>query len=190
MALDGAIVLITGGCGQVGVAITRQIRRQYPACKLHVLDLTTPASSAPQFVESVVYHEGNVTDVSAVRTVFTAVKPEVVFHTAGLIPQIAMRLGINQEHNYMQVNVEGTRNLLEEAKALGSRVRAFIYTSSADIAKGNSWDNLVNVNEQMEMPARFDNAYAKSKVCLLGSFSPSSHLKLYPIPKLVDCILF
>jgi len=60
------------------------------------------------------------------------------------------------------VNLEGTRIVLEEAKRIG--VKAFVYTSSADVVKKDSWQDLKGVNEDMPIPEVFDSAYGKSKV--------------------------
>ncbi len=58
--------------------------------------------------------------------------------------------------------MEGTRIILEKAREAG--VSAFVYTSSADVVKGHSWQDLVNVNEDTPIPEKFDNAYGRSKV--------------------------
>jgi sterol-4alpha-carboxylate 3-dehydrogenase (decarboxylating) len=52
--------------------------------------------------------------------------------------------------------------VLEEAKKAG--VKAFVYTSSADVVKGNSWQDLKGVDEEMPIPEVFDSSYGKSKV--------------------------
>jgi sterol-4alpha-carboxylate 3-dehydrogenase (decarboxylating) len=55
--------------------------------------------------------------------------------------------------------LEGTRIVLEEAKKAGAK--AFVYTSSADVMKGNSWQDLRGVDEEMPIPEVFDNPYGK-----------------------------
>lgn len=94
------------------------------------------------------------------------VRPLVVFHTAGMIPQIAKRLKMDTEKDYVAVNVQGTKNVLNASRDVGS-VKAFIFTSTSDVVKGDSWQNLVNANETMPVPAVFDDPYAKSKVILI-----------------------
>jgi sterol-4alpha-carboxylate 3-dehydrogenase (decarboxylating) len=58
------------------------------------------------------------------------------------------RLELNREEDFMEVNVEGSRTVLEKAREVG--VKAFVYTSSADVVKGSSWQDLVNVNERCQ----------------------------------------
>jgi hypothetical protein len=158
MSLDSRIVLITGGCGQVGLAITGYLQSHHPTTKIHILDLTPPSA----LLQTITYHTGSITNVSTISSLFSLITPEVVFHTAGLIPSIAARLGLNTEKNFMEVNLEGTRIVLEEAKKAG--VKAFIHTSSADVVKGNSWQDLKGVDEEMPIPDVFDSAYGRSKV--------------------------
>lgn len=164
MSLDSSTVLITGGLGQIGTAIIKYLQSKHPAAIIHVLDLELPPADSPQSIANVLYHSGNVTDETTVHKVLESVKPNVVFHTAGLIPQIALRLGRDNEESYMEVNVEGTRVVLEESQKVGS-VKAFVYTSSADVVKGLSWLDLDGVNEETLIPKKFDSPYPKSKVC-------------------------
>jgi sterol-4alpha-carboxylate 3-dehydrogenase (decarboxylating) len=158
MALDNLTVLITGGCGQIGVAITEYLQSHHPSTNIHILDISAPITPLP----GVTYHTGSITDASIISSQFSLIKPEVVFHTAGLIPSIAARLGLNTEKDFMNVNLEGTRLVLEEAKK--TRVKSFVHTSSADVVKGNSWQDLKGVSEEMPIPEEFDSPYGKSKV--------------------------
>jgi sterol-4alpha-carboxylate 3-dehydrogenase (decarboxylating) len=158
MALENTTILITGGCGQVGLTITEYLQARHPTAKIHILDLSPPSTLSP----TVTYHTGSITDASTISSLFTLIKPKVVFHTAGLIPSIAARLGFDAEKDFMEVNLEGTRIVLEESKKTG--VKALVYTSSADIVKGNSWQDLKGVDEETPIPEVFDSAYGKSKV--------------------------
>jgi sterol-4alpha-carboxylate 3-dehydrogenase (decarboxylating) len=179
MTLDGATVLVSGGCGQVGIAIVQHLQAHYPSTHIVVLDLAKPEASHARNINNVTYFPGDITKMDTVQEVFNRVRPLVVFHTAGLIPQIAKRLHMNDQKHYMAVNVQGTKNLLEAAQRVGS-VRAFVHTSSADVIKGDSWGDLKGVDESMPIPATFDDFYAESKVCKaflfcpLCSFQPSS----------------
>jgi len=161
MAIENLTALITGGSGQIGLAITEYLQSHHPSTKIHILDISTPIKPSP----GIIYHIGSIADASAISSQFSLVKPEIVFHTAGLIPSIAARLGMDKEKDFMNINLEGTRIILEEAKEAG--VKAFVYTSSADRMKGNSWQDLRGVDEEMPIPEVFDNPYGKSKVIIL-----------------------
>ena len=177
MSLDNAKILITGGIGQIGIAILQRLQSHHPTAQLFVLDLSVPDSTDPRYLPLVTYHAGSITDRELVRTLIQDIKPQVVFHTAGLIPQIATRLGKNTLKDFLEVNLEGTRVVVEEAKRLGSGenrgegegggkgVEAFVLTSSADVVKGTSWLDLDGVGEDTPVPVQFDGWYAESKVC-------------------------
>lgn len=162
--MDNQVILVTGGVGLVGISIIEHLKEQYANIHIHVLDLTGPThENDPRYFPKVDYHVGNITDREFVQKVVRESKPCVVFHTAGLIPSVAQRLNMDAEKHYLAVNVEGTKNILEAARDVGS-VRAFVYTSSADVVKGDSWMNLVNADESVPVPEVFDEAYPKSKV--------------------------
>ncbi|KAK9234535.1 hypothetical protein V1525DRAFT_52429 [Lipomyces kononenkoae] len=178
MVLDGTSILVTGGCGQIGIAIVRHLQEHYPTATIAVLDLEMPVAGSSRLIEKVIYYAGNITDKAIVTEVFETVKPVVVFHTAGLIPQIAKRLNMHNEKDYVAINVQGTRIVLDAATVVGS-VKAFVFTSSADVVKGDSWQDLAGVNESIEIPEVFDNPYAKSKA-LAESFIISLSTAIFP----------
>ncbi|KAK9243531.1 hypothetical protein V1506DRAFT_462772 [Lipomyces tetrasporus] len=178
MVLDGSSLIVTGGCGQVGIAIVKHLQEQYPTAIIAVLDLEKPVAGDARFIENVTYYACSITDEDILKEIFETVKPLVVFHTAGLIPQIAKRLNMCTEKDYTAVNVQGTRNVLDAAKAVGS-VKAFVFTSSSDVVKGDSWQDLAGVNESMAIPRVFDDPYAKSKA-LAESFILSSSTAILP----------
>lgn len=161
--LDNIPILVTGGCGQVGIAIIQRLKSQYPTAQLHVLDLSSPAPTSARYIPSITYHSGDITEAENIGILLRSVRPVVVFHTAGLIPQIAEILGCNDWKGFERVNVEGTRNILEQCQRAGS-VKALVYTSSCDVVKAGSWMDLRGVDEGQPMPARWDSPYAKSKV--------------------------
>ncbi|KAL3423172.1 sterol-4-alpha-carboxylate 3-dehydrogenase [Phlyctema vagabunda] len=160
MALDHASILVTGGCGQIGMAITDALRMHYPTVQVHSFDLYSPSMAHED--AGVTYHLGDITSRDSVIRLLRETQPKVIFHTAGLLPSVAEKTGKNTEQAFESVNVEGTRILLEEAKRLNC-TRAFILTSSSDVVKATSWAQLRGVDEDFPVPDRFDAFYAKSK---------------------------
>jgi len=86
-------------------------------------------------IPGVKYHAGVITSQPTIHAIFQEVKPQIVFHTAGLIPQIAARLNLDTEKDFTIVNLEGSKIVLEKSKGVGT-VQAFVYLSSADVVKG------------------------------------------------------
>jgi nucleoside-diphosphate-sugar epimerase len=140
-------IVITGGTGCVGTAVITCLLERLPHVSIHVLDLVIPAQNDPRFVPGVAkYHQGDVTDLAAVLDIFSEVCPKAIVHSASLIPSAAKNLGVGNE-GLEKVNIQGTENVLEAARAIGS-VEAFVYTSSCDVVKPDPWVDLVNVTEE------------------------------------------
>ena len=104
--------LVTGSAGHLGEALVRTLRRQgQPARGLDVL----PSAWTDQV--------GSITDRAVVRAALEGV--DAVLHTATLHkPHVAT----HARGRFVEVNVQGTLTLLEEAAAAG--VRAFVFTST------------------------------------------------------------
>lgn len=138
-------VLVTGGCGFLGSHIVQLILEKNQSSintQIHVLDVREPAEP----FQNVKYHTADLTSSSSIRSLLVSIKPDVVIHTAS--PVFTSSQGSNSQKTrdlMYKVNVEGTRNLVEESKRLG--VKAFIYTSSASVISDNTTD-LINADER------------------------------------------
>ncbi|QDS78116.1 hypothetical protein FKW77_004245 [Venturia effusa] len=170
----GPKIVVTGGSGCLGVAIVQCLRTRLPNASIFVLDISLP-SIDDNNTSSIEYHQVDVCDASAVSKLITTIQPQVIVHTAALIPSAAKRLGVG-DAGLRKVNVDGTRNVLDAAKTAGSVV-AFVHTSSCDVVKGSSWMDLRGVDESTAPPQTFDDVYAESKAIgenmVLSSASPS-----------------
>lgn len=111
-----ALVLITGGSGYFGSLLLQRMRRESP-CR--IFDLVD-ASDRPADVEFV---QGDIRDFEAIRRACRGAR--VVHHNVAQVPLAKDR------HLFESVNVDGTRNLLEAAKAEG--VAKVVYTSSSAV---------------------------------------------------------
>ncbi|KAH8429677.1 erg26, C-3 sterol dehydrogenase [Aspergillus melleus] len=163
-------VLVVGGCGFLGWHIVDQLlgfpsetdpsvalpkpqgdaRFEYPnlgdrypryVTKVSVVDLKTSNNRLP----GADYYDGDITSVESMLSVFRAVKPDVVIHTA--TPNVLE----GNKPLLRKVNVEGTQTLLEVAGGAhgewGGKCRAFVYTSSSSVVHDTQSD-LINVNEE------------------------------------------
>jgi UDP-glucose 4-epimerase len=108
-------VLVTGSAGHLGEALVRTLTRlQYEVVGLDILE--SPFTT----------RVGSITDRACVRHCMSGV--QAVFHTAALHkPHIAT----HPRQDFVDTNVTGTLNLLEEAAAAG--VASFVYTSTTSI---------------------------------------------------------
>jgi nucleoside-diphosphate-sugar epimerase len=108
-------VLVTGSSGHLGEALVRTLRDlQYQVISLDILE--SPFTT----------HIGSITDRGWVRRCMSGVQS--VFHAATLHkPHVAT----HSRQDFIDTNVTGTLNLLEEAAATG--VESFIYTSTTSV---------------------------------------------------------
>ena len=108
-------ILVTGSSGHLGEALVRTLREQ--AHEVVALDvLASPFTT----------HVGSISDRACVRHCMAGV--EVVLHAATLHkPHVAT----HDRQDFIDTNVTGTLNLLEEAVAAG--VRSFVYTSTTSV---------------------------------------------------------
>ncbi|CAI6331593.1 unnamed protein product [Periconia digitata] len=127
--------LVVGGCGFLGGHIVSLILKRHPGTQIAVLDLRT--SSNRNASPSVSYHDGDITDATTMQSIFSKVKPDVVFHTAS--PHFDAPTTVHDK-----VNIEGTDILLKAAQESG--VKAFVYTSSASLVIDSSM-TVVNADE-------------------------------------------
>jgi UDP-glucose 4-epimerase len=108
-------VLVTGSAGHLGEALIRTLtksRREVVGLDILKSPFTT--------------HVGSITDRACVRHCMQGV--QVVFHAATLHkPHVAT----HRRQEFIDTNVTGTLNLLEEAAA--ARVESFVYTSTTSV---------------------------------------------------------
>lgn len=134
-------VLITGGTGFVGAFIVDATLSQHPEWAITVLDLRLP--EIPK--SNVAYETGDVTDLALVTAIVNRLKPKVVIHTAGLVPELAGRYGRKLRNRVWDINVNGTQNMLAAAKDAG--VEAFVWTGSCCAVTDDMRYQYPNVDE-------------------------------------------
>jgi sterol-4alpha-carboxylate 3-dehydrogenase (decarboxylating) len=176
-------VLITGGLGCIGLAITSALLNRHPDAQIHVLDLRIPSGEdSDKFnIQVTQYHKVDLTDSAAVLNLFRMVKPQIVIHTAGLIPRAAKMLGVGDE-GLTKVNVSGTKNALDAAVDVGTEV--FVLTSSCDVIKRSCSMDMINASEKeddLDSDIGWEDRYSETKaeaeriVRSLAGNPPASH---------------
>ncbi|USP75532.1 uncharacterized protein yc1106_02806 [Curvularia clavata] len=130
--IDGP-VLILGGCGFLGHHLVREFSRA--TSKIFVADINTECNRNP----NATYLTANILSLDQVAKVFQEVKPQVVLHTISPYPFEVDRSVLER------VNVVGTGNIIQCAKAVGT-VRAFVYTSSSSVVH-NQREPMVKATE-------------------------------------------
>jgi sterol-4alpha-carboxylate 3-dehydrogenase (decarboxylating) len=165
-------VLITGGLGCIGLATTSCFLKRHPEAHVHILDLWIPdrEDSSDKFNPGVrQYHKVDIADSAAVLDLFRSITPQIVIHTAGLLPSAAKKLKVGVE-GLIKVNVDGTKNVLDAAIDVGTEI--FVLTSSCDVVRRACSQDLINVAEKdddLDSNIERDDKYSKTKVCHLLS---------------------
>jgi sterol-4alpha-carboxylate 3-dehydrogenase (decarboxylating) len=132
-------IVVVGGCGFLGSHIVNLLVERHPQTSVEVLDLRT--NSNRNLSPTVSYHDGDITDVEGMKTLFQKLKPDGVIHTAS--PHFHLPPAVHDK-----VNVEGTKNLVKAAQE--AAVKAFVYTSSASVVLGPTTE-LINADETWPM---------------------------------------
>ncbi|KAL1616086.1 hypothetical protein SLS54_008569 [Diplodia seriata] len=154
-------ILITGGCGFLGRHIVSAFVSQHPSHEYTVVDVGL-ASSHPG-CSNVRYIQVDIRDREAVRRILTATRPTAVVHSAGIVPAGASRYSQRDRKRVFEVNVDGTRNVLNAARECGS-VTAFVYTSSSTVLGDDLSRQVPNASEQFEDARKKRWIYGESKV--------------------------
>jgi len=132
--IAGRRVLITGAGGTIGGELARQIAALGPAelglvdsseFNLYSIDLEI-AEAAPDITRQA--HLADVRNPSAMASVFSALKPELVFHAAALkhVPIVETHVAEG-----VQTNIAGSRNVADLCRATGTRIMVLISTDKA-----------------------------------------------------------
>ncbi|KAI9753327.1 MAG: hypothetical protein M1815_006265 [Lichina confinis] len=150
--------LVTGGAGFVGAAIVQSLNARHPECRITVLDIRLPPQQ--DRIPDVAYYRADVTSAEETSEALDQIRPQVVIHTAGVVPPLSARYSRVDDARVFAINVEGTRNVLAASRAVG--VVAFVLTSSCTVVTDALDFELRNVDERLPRFTR-SLSYGESK---------------------------
>ena len=137
-------VLITGAAGRIGRLLSKSLKNHYT---IRAVDIA-PIESDFEFIQT------DITDFESTKKIIEGV--DTIIHLAAILPP---QSEIDRKKT-MQVNVEGTKNLLKATKRRGKNV-PFIFTSS--VATYNTTENNsypITVNHKLGIT----DIYSESKI--------------------------
>lgn len=147
-------ILVTGGLGFIGSAFVRDLSRSHPVL---CLDAGTYAADAGRIagcpVETV---EMDVRDPQLLDLVLDKT-PDILVHFAA---ETHVTRSEGADDLFFDVNVEGTRNVIEAARSAGTSKVLHI---STDEVYGSATDHPFKEDEKLEGEGRATSPYARSK---------------------------
>lgn len=132
-------VLVTGGAGFIGSHVTDGLLAL--GDEVHVLDDLSNGHRENLASEAVLW-EGSITDAEFVERVFTACRPELVYHLAA---QVSVIESLRDPFGDLQRNVAGSLNILLAAERHGRP--KIIYSSTGGAIYGDPDPALLPVDE-------------------------------------------
>ena len=141
-------ILITGGTGYIGYKLAMEAARRNYTVHILVRDLQ---SALLPVHPNIIKFKGDITDKGSV--IAAMMNCDKVIHAAAIA-----KLSAKDNNVFYSVNVEGTRNMLDAALALG--VKKFVFTSSGAVI-GPSGKYPMTENDPRI--AAFENDYEISK---------------------------
>ena len=145
-------VLVVRGCGFLGYSIVSKLVIE-PHCSTSVISRNP---THPR-VAGVSYYSCDITDIEGLRILLDQIRPQIILHTAS--PHFYQ--DEVDEDLLHQVNVVGTRNLLNAARFMES-VKAFVYTSSSSVHAGSQFHFITEEAPLLNQVSKADK-YATTK---------------------------
>ena len=127
---------------------------------ISILDIKPPEDALAENA-NIQYFQASTTSPGDLSKAFQATRPEVVIHSAAIIPPLNERYARRLEKLVFEVNVEGTRNVLNAAEEAGCS--AFVYTSSCCAVTDDMSVPYINIDERWPVSPK-SSIYGESKV--------------------------
>ena len=160
MATGAVECLVTGGSGFLGRNLVKTLLEKHPNWKITILDLVPPEETVQKRIAG--WRRVDITSAESVQAAFNGLHPDIVFHTAGIVPARNDRYSRDpkQWEKVKAINYQGTNNVLNAT--LGSGCRNFVYTSSCTAIIDDLDHDYHNMNESIPVGMATLN-YGKSK---------------------------
>lgn len=164
-------ILVTGGSGFLGCAIVEALVERHPEWSIAILDVRPPPDNIGK---KVLFLRADITSAESVSNAFVDYSPDLVLHTAGIVPARRLRYSSKRKdwERVKAINYDGTKHVLDSSMAAGCR--NFVYTSSCTVVIDDVNHDYFNMDENVPT----GNAtlhYGKSKAMAEAYVLSSQH---------------
>ncbi len=145
-------IVVTGGAGFIGSHLTDAFLDRGDTVTV-VDDLS--AGRAARLDGRATLHKASISDAAALKAAVSRPRPDLICHLAA---QIDVRASVTEPGHDAQVNVVGTVNVLEAARATGARV---LFASSGGAIYGRD----APIPSREDLPPLPESPYGLAKLC-------------------------
>jgi UDP-glucose 4-epimerase len=164
-------VLITGGAGFIGSHLCDAFLAKGE--EVHVID-DLSAGRVGRLAGDVVLHKNTVVDANRLAGLLTDIAPRLICHLAA---QVDVRASVAHPAADAEVNVIGTVNVLEAARAVDARV-VFSSTGGALYGKDAPVPSTESVSPEPESPYGSSKCCAENYIALYNRLHGTAHAVL------------
>ena len=143
-------VLVTGGFGYIGTRLVGTLLERHPNWRISVLDIASPVDlSLTERLHRV--FRADVASADAVDAVFADYCPDLVVHSAGVVPSRKKRYSTDSGdwERVKGINYEGTRHVVNAALQAGCK--RVVFTSSCTVCVDDLDHDYYFVNESVPL---------------------------------------
>lgn len=164
-------ILVTGSAGFIGFHVAKRLLED--GCRVIGLDnfndyydpqLKEDRNSILELDENYKLYRGNLADADLLKIIFQENKIDKICHFAA---QAGVRYSLSNPHVYIESNVVGFANLIEEARAAG--IKKFVYASSSSVY-GNNSKIPFSVDDSVDQPISLYGATKKSNELIAHTY--------------------
>ncbi|KAK3683194.1 hypothetical protein LTR37_020479 [Vermiconidia calcicola] len=148
MAREKAMeILVTGGSGFLGKGIVGALLEKHPDWKISALDIRPPPAALAERLYQFI--QADITSAKSVNNAFVDYSPDLVVHTAGIVPARQSRYSTSKRdwERVKAINVDGTKHVLDAAMVAGCH--HFVYTSSCTVVIDDLAHDYDNMDEDV-----------------------------------------